>query len=88
MNSWWVCLSSSLLHNQKHNNLRAQKLTHNVYKWDIITIDTWCWLFSTLMQRSCFKLLGLKSNIVIFLFDVTKRITLEENLTYTKLGNL
>ena len=38
-------------------------------------------------ERSYFKLLRLKSNIVIFLFDVAKGITFEENITYIKLGN-
>ena len=36
-------------------------------------------------ERLYFKLLRLKSNKVRF--DVAKRITYEENVTYTKLGN-
>ena len=37
-------------------------------------------------ERACFKLSRLKGNIVIFLFDVEKRITFEGYITYTKLG--
>ena len=38
-------------------------------------------------EMSCFKLLRLKSNNLMVLFDVAKRITFEEIITYTKLIN-
>ena len=62
MNSWWVCLSLSLLHNQKHSNLRAQKLTHKVYKQGIIMIGTQCRLFSTLMKGNALS--GYDSKVI------------------------